>query len=41
MPGMRRFPLHKSEVLITAGMSEVAVAGIPIYADLTGLLERF
>jgi hypothetical protein len=38
---MRRFPLRKSEVLITAAMSEVAVAGIAVYAELTGLLERF
>lgn len=38
---MRCFLLQKSEVLITAGMNEVADAGIPIYAELTGLLERF
>jgi len=33
---MRCILLHKSEALITVGMNEVADAGNPIYAELTG-----
>jgi len=32
---------HEAEVLVTVGMNELAVVGMPIYAELTGLLERF